>query len=81
MRETDKNGALGQDGNYRFRSRSRGTFTNKDNINDVPGDGSSNEYGKCEDERNKKEQVKFVTGYICFFVFIYAFVCSRSFVI
>ena len=55
-READKIRALGHVEFRRSRSRSRGRSI--DNFGDVSRDRSRDRYGKHEDERRKKEQVK-----------------------
>ena len=72
-READRNRALGRGGNYRSRSRSRGRSIGRDNMNDIPRDGSCDRYGRYEDERKNKEQVKFVNGYIGFSFLIHLY--------
>ena len=63
-REVDKNSALAHGGNYRYRSRSSGRSRRKDNANDILRDRSCNAHGEHEDDRNKKEQVKFAIRFI-----------------
>jgi len=57
-READKIAALRNDRSHRSRSRSRGRSRSMDNFRGISRDRSRDRYGKYEDERKRKEQVK-----------------------